>query len=54
MGGLNKCNKGHVLPRRYKRDCPYCVSVEGFKVENELKAYMAKKYGKNEKKRSPR
>ena len=51
---MKKCDKGHVQPKGYKRDCPYCVSVGGFKIESELKKYMAKKYGTNEKKRNIR
>ena len=49
---MSKCNKGHILPNHYRRDCPHCVSEEGFRVENELKAYMKKKYRKLEEKRS--
>ena len=43
---MRKCVKGHKQPGQYKRECPYCVSVVGFKAEDDLREYMQQKYGK--------
>ncbi len=29
-----KCDKGHKYPKKYKKDCKYCVAEFGYKDES--------------------